>query len=215
MNKQMLYFLRHGQTQFNVFRRLQGWSNSQLTEKGIQIAKTSGQMFKDIPFDLVYSSDLTRALDTAKIFLESARKNLPINPLSDLREIGFGYFEGMDGPSTWRLADAKAVELGIIPEGKEAPESIRIDMLHLMDPYCLAEKHEDFMNRLKNGIMGILKKHPDKKHILILSHSSVIKAIFDTFDPDFETVMEAQNGSISTMSYYNNRFKVESFNKFE
>jgi len=182
MNKQMLYFLRHGQTQFNVFRRLQGWSNSQLTEKGIQIAKTSGQMFKDIPFDLVYSSDLTRALDTAKIFLESARKNLPINPLSDLREIGFGYFEGMDGPSTWRLADAKAVELGIIPEGKEAPESIRIDMLHLMDPYCLAEKHEDFMNRLKNGIMGILKKHPDKKHILILSHSSVIKAIFDTFD---------------------------------
>lgn len=211
----MLYFLRHGQTQFNVFRRLQGWSNSQLTEKGIQIAKTSGQMFKDIPFDLVYSSDLTRALDTAKIFLESARKNLPINPLSDLREIGFGYFEGMDGPNTWRLADAKAVELGIIPEGKEAPESIRIDMLHLMDPYCLAEKHEDFMNRLKNGIMGILKKHPDKKHILILSHSSVIKAIFDTFDPDFETVMEAQNGSISTMSYYNNRFKVESFNKFE
>lgn len=215
MNKQMLYFLRHGQTQFNVFRRLQGWSNSQLTEKGIQIAKTSGQMFKDIPFDLVYSSDLTRALDTAKIFLESARKNLPINPLSDLREIGFGYFEGMDGPSTWRLADAKAVELGIIPEGKEAPESIRIDMLHLMDPYCLAEKYEDFMNRLKNGIMGILKKHPDKKHILILSHSSVIKAIFDTFDPNFETVIEAQNGSISTMSYYNNRFKVESFNKFE
>ncbi len=215
MNKQMLYFLRHGQTQFNVFRRLQGWSNSQLTEKGIQVAKTSGQIFKDIPFDLVYSSDLTRALDTAKIFLESARKNLPINPLSDLREIGFGYFEGMDGPSTWRLADAKAVELGIIPEGKEASESIRIDMLYLMDPYCLAEKHEDFMNRLKNGIMGILKKHPDKKHILILSHSSVIKAIFDTFDPDFETVMEAQNGSISTMSYYNNRFKVKSFNKFE
>ncbi len=215
MNKQILYFLRHGQTQFNVFRRLQGWSNSQLTENGIQIAKTSGQSFKDIPFDLVYSSDLTRALDTAKIFLESAGKNLIIHPSSDLREIGFGYFEGMDGPSTWRLADAKAVDMGIVPVGEEAPESTRIDMLHLMDPYRLAEKYEDFMNRLRSGIMGILTNHPDKKHILILSHSSVIKAVFDTFDPDFETVVEAQNGSISTMSYCDNRFRVESFNRFK
>jgi probable phosphoglycerate mutase len=154
-------------------------------------------------------------LNTAKIFLESVGKNLTIYPSSQLREIGLGYFEGLDGPSTWRLADAKAVEMGIIPEGEEAPEATRIDMLHLMDPYRLAEKYEDFLNRLKNGIMGILNNHPDKKHILIISHSAAIKAVFDTFDPDFKTVFEAQNGSISTINYYNNRFKVQSFSRFE
>jgi probable phosphoglycerate mutase len=84
MDKQFLYFLRHGQTQFNVFHRLQGWSNSQLTANGIQVAKTSGENFKDIPFDLVYSSDLTRALEYRKnIFRISRQKpdNLSVIPV--------------------------------------------------------------------------------------------------------------------------------------
>ena len=214
MEKQILYFLRHGQTQFNVFRRLQGWSNSQLTPSGIQAARQSGEAFGHIPFDAVYSSDLTRALDTAKLFLSAAGKDLPIIPSRDLREIGFGYFEGLDGPGTWRLADVKAADMGLIPAGEEAPEALRIDMVHLLDPYHLAEDYRTFLGRLRRGVETILRKNPEKQHILLFSHSSVIKAVFDTFDPDFQTPAEARNGSISSMAYDGACFRVLSFNQF-
>ncbi|MDO4432113.1 MAG: histidine phosphatase family protein [Aerococcaceae bacterium] len=215
MTRQILYFLRHGQTQFNVFGRLQGWSNSQLTPKGIAVAKHAGKAFQQIPFDAVYSSDLTRALDTASLFLEAANQALPVHPSADLREIGFGYFEGLDGRNTWKLADVRAADLGLIPEGTAAPEAIRIDMLHQMDPYHLAENYHTFATRLKNGIQTILAENTDKQHLLIVSHSSSIKAIFDTFDPNYQTTENADNGSMSILHYENGQFVVQGFNLFE
>lgn len=41
-----VYFVRHGQTMFNYFQRMQGWSDSPLTAKGIQDAKKAGQHLK-------------------------------------------------------------------------------------------------------------------------------------------------------------------------
>src|SRR5690554_4521335 len=89
-----IYLTRHGQTEWNVIGKLQGWGNSNLTEKGIENAKRLSQRLKEVNFDYVYSSPQQRALDTAKLI--RGDRNIEINVLDDLREIGFGSWEGME-----------------------------------------------------------------------------------------------------------------------
>ena len=61
-----IYFVRHGQTIWNVEKRFQGLSDSPLTELGITQAKWLGEKLKDIKFDKFYSTSLKRAYDTPK-----------------------------------------------------------------------------------------------------------------------------------------------------
>ena len=63
------YFVRHGETYFNFYGRMQGWSNALLTEDGIKNVHRSGRGLADIEFDAVYTSDLKRTIDTASIIL--------------------------------------------------------------------------------------------------------------------------------------------------
>lgn len=64
-----LYLVRHGQSVPNFEKRHSGWSMLPLTEKGFGDARRAGETLKDIQFDRVYSSDLTRAVQTARTAL--------------------------------------------------------------------------------------------------------------------------------------------------
>ena len=61
--------MRHGQTLFNVRRKVQGWCDAPLTDLGIEQAKTTGKYFKacNITFDQAYSSTSERACDTLEL----------------------------------------------------------------------------------------------------------------------------------------------------
>ena len=86
-----LYLMRHGQTRFNVQKRIQGASDSPLTELGIKQAKMARRFFENqgIRFDRVYSSTQERACDTAEIV--SGRTDY--TRLKGLKEWDFGAFE--------------------------------------------------------------------------------------------------------------------------
>ena len=60
--KKTLYLMRHGQTLFNVRRKIQGACDSPLTELGINQAKHVSQYFKDIKLDHAYASTSERSL---------------------------------------------------------------------------------------------------------------------------------------------------------
>ncbi|MFU0771743.1 MAG: hypothetical protein ACFWUH_09555 [Limosilactobacillus fermentum] len=62
MTKINIYLVRHGQTYYNIYNKLQGWSNSPLTDQGYQDAEKAGQRLKDVHFDAAFCSDLTRAV---------------------------------------------------------------------------------------------------------------------------------------------------------
>ena len=89
-----LYIIRHGETSWNVQRRLQGASDTDLNENGITLAKRTGEALKEIPFDLCFTSPLKRAKMTAELIL--AGRNIPIYDDERLREISFGEWEGRD-----------------------------------------------------------------------------------------------------------------------
>lgn len=86
----ILYLMRHGETLFNQQKKIQGWCDSPLTEKGIRQAQIAGAYFKDhsIIFDNVYASTAERASDT----LEQVTDR-PYKRVKGLKEWNFGRFE--------------------------------------------------------------------------------------------------------------------------
>ena len=89
--KKTLYLMRHGQTLFNVRRKIQGWCDSPLTELGIKQVEIASKYFKDnnIIFDHAYSSTSERCCDTLEIITD-----MPYTRLKGLKEWNFGIFEG-------------------------------------------------------------------------------------------------------------------------
>ncbi|MBQ9153408.1 MAG: histidine phosphatase family protein [Solobacterium sp.] len=86
------WYVRHGQTLFNVLGRLQGWCDSPLTEKGIADAEKAEQALKGIPFDKAWSSPSPRAVKTARIILR--RHNAVLKTHEDLKEFDYGLLDG-------------------------------------------------------------------------------------------------------------------------
>ena len=62
-----LYIIRHGETDWNKEKRLQGQSDTQLNEYGIELARITGEALKDVHFDYIFSSPLKRAYKTAEL----------------------------------------------------------------------------------------------------------------------------------------------------
>ncbi len=90
-----IYLARHGETDWNAERRLQGQTDTPLNSKGRQQAAQLAEHLKGIHLDAVYSSTLSRSRDTAEI----ARGGVPLKSLAGLKERNHGKFEGkmLDG----------------------------------------------------------------------------------------------------------------------
>lgn len=87
-----LYIARHGQTEENVQRILQGQMPGHLTETGIRQAEELREKLRDIRFDCIFTSDLLRAVDTTRIISEPHGGDFELEPL--LRERDFGIHTG-------------------------------------------------------------------------------------------------------------------------
>ena len=89
----VIYLSRHGETDWNKKHWLQGTTDIPLNENGIEVAETTAEALKDVPFDLIFSSPLKRAYQTAEILKRD--RPIPIYTDERLREISFGSFEGL------------------------------------------------------------------------------------------------------------------------
>ncbi len=88
-----LYFLRHGETDWNRLRRMQGGIDIPLNEKGREVARLSARELQKVPFDLIISSPLSRAVETARIVTGYA--DIPMRLDDRLRELSWGEWEGL------------------------------------------------------------------------------------------------------------------------
>lgn len=89
--KTILYFVRHGESQGNAARLFLGHTNLDLTQKGHQQAECTAEYLNDINADVIYSSDLLRAYNTAKHAAE--KRGMTIVTNKNLREIYAGKWE--------------------------------------------------------------------------------------------------------------------------
>ena len=87
-----IYLFRHGETDWNKARRLQGQSNIPLNPFGRELAMKTAEALQDISFDRAFSSPLSRAVETAQILLGDTQ--IPVITDHRLLEINFGDCEG-------------------------------------------------------------------------------------------------------------------------
>ncbi len=88
----IIYVMRHGETSWNKGRRLQGRHGADLDEEGVLLAEITRDGMRDIPFDVCYTSPLTRARHTAEIVI--GERDIPVIEEPRIMEIAFGVWEG-------------------------------------------------------------------------------------------------------------------------
>ena len=108
----MLYIIRHGKTDWNVRHKMQGRTDIPLNEEGRQMAEAAREEYRDIHFDICFSSPLIRAKETAEILLRD--RNIPILTDDRLLEMSFGRFEGVE--NSFQIPDCPINELFFHPE---------------------------------------------------------------------------------------------------
>lgn len=121
-----LYIIRHGRTDWNNLKKLQGRTDIPLNEEGREMAKAAHDEYKDIHFDVCYCSPLVRAKETAQILLEG--RNVPLIIDDRLIEMSFGVLEGIENayknPETPAYTFFKEPEHYIPAEGGESFEEL-------------------------------------------------------------------------------------------
>jgi len=98
-----LVFIRHGFSEWNAKNLFTGWRDVNLTERGVEEAKTAGQKLKDadFEFDIAFTSVLTRAIKTCNIVLEEAGQLwIPQVKNWRLNERHYGELQGLDKKAT-------------------------------------------------------------------------------------------------------------------
>ncbi len=155
-----IYMIRHGVTDWNVAKRMQGSTDIPLNEDGREVARKTSIGLKDVHFDRVYSSPLCRAYETAQIILGD--RDLPIQKDDRLREISFGDYEGMviRGPEA-TLPDPsflnffEAPELYVPPKGGETFASLFARTSDFLKDFAAESNNDDTVLVAAHG--GVLK----------------------------------------------------------
>ena len=147
-----LYVVRHGETIWNAENRVQGVSDIPLTDKGRLDATLQKDFVKSLDIDVVISSPLDRAIETAKLLTDN---KLPINTDDRIKERDWGLNEGanIDEVDKWDCWDL------ILNTRVQNIESI-----------------QDFMYRVSSFLEDIKVRYKDKK-VLLVTHSAVIRVI--------------------------------------
>ena len=157
----MLYIIRHGITDWNIRKKLQGQTDISLNEEGRLMAQKAAEEIRDTHFDLCYCSPLIRAKETADILLSG--RNIPIITDERLMEMGFGICEGIE--------DYRNAEDTTIPVLFRTPEKYT-------DPPEGAESLDDLFRRTGEFLEELVfPKLKDGTDILIVGHGAMNSSI--------------------------------------
>ena len=109
-----LVLVRHGQSEWNLENKFTGWTDIELSEKGVEEAKEAGKALKEkgFKFDVAYTSALKRAQNTLKYILEEmGEQNIPIKSSWRLNERHYGALQGLNKDETKEKYGAEQVLL--------------------------------------------------------------------------------------------------------
>ena len=181
----ILILVRHGQSIWNAQNRFTGWTDVELSEKGIDEAEEAGRQLSQINFGVVHTSDLIRAQRTAKIIME-------LNEASDgtitkndwrLNERHYGSLQGLNKEETAQKYGADLVHSWRRSFDIPPPEGESLEMTaERTIPYF----NEEIVPDLQNG-----------SNVLVSAHGNSLRSIvmhIENIDPEKITSLEIPTG---------------------
>jgi broad specificity phosphatase PhoE len=166
-----LYITRHGETEWNQEKRMQGWLDSNLTENGIKNAVSLGERLKETELTAIYSSTSGRTKATASLI--RGERGIPVIYDENLREIKLGQWEGKTHSAIKELYQTEFEAFWNAPHQYTSVGG---------------ETFEETRARASKVLNRIKKEHKSG-NILIVTHSVVIKCLYSFF----------KNSSIETL----------------
>ncbi len=154
-----LLLVRHGSTEYNSTRRFAGASDIEMNAVGYQQIERLCERLANERIDIIYSSNLKRALTTAEVI--SAKHNVEIVPCTELREINYGEAEGLTFEQIGHRYPAVAELIANFNPRLKFPGG---------------EGFEEFAIRTKK-FLDKLEKHVSSQTILVVSHSGPLQAL--------------------------------------
>ena len=163
-----LYLIRHGETDWNKIKRLQGATDIPLNENGEAVAKATSEGLKDIHFDMIFTSPLKRAYRTAE--LVRGEREIPLMIDERIQEICFGDYEGVI----------------LKAEGGNIPDPDFVFFFTKPDKYKTPPNGESIPELLKRTgeFLDELKHREDlqDKTILISTHGAAVRAMINNIE---------------------------------
>ena len=156
-----LLLTRHGQTDWNIARRYQGHSNTGLNQTGVRQAELLANRLSAEIIHAIYSSDLSRAVDTANRIQRLQQTAKAVATDMRWRELSFGDWEGM----TYEEMSAHSPELF---------DAWMKDSLTVSTPN--GETHRQLAERVKSAFDELKAKHKDET-VLLVGHSGSMQTL--------------------------------------
>jgi probable phosphoglycerate mutase len=184
-----LYIFRHGETDWNKIEKLQGHADTPLNDRGREQALELARVLMDKRPQIILSSDLTRAHDTARI-IAAELGSLPVQTASGLRELHLGLVQGMTrtalrqkyGPEMWMRMEFNNPEWddSSFPEG-ETKRAATSRALRTLTRFLETTSYE---------------------RIGIATHGFLIKLLIVAMTQDYDFPFDIPNGRFFEVHYH-------------
>lgn len=154
-----LILVRHGESTWNIERRIQGTLDPPLSDKGRQQAEALARRLRGLEVAAIYASPRRRAFETAEILARGL--NRPVIPHPALAEIGLGAWEGRT------VTELRAAHGGTYDTWLRAPREYAPPG---------SEPADGFVRRVLDGIGEMVQAHPEGT-LLLATHAMVVRAV--------------------------------------
>jgi probable phosphoglycerate mutase len=179
-----LYLVRHGETDWNAVRRIQGSTDIPLNSMGRDQARTTGRLLARREWNGIYSSPLSRAFETASIIAAEVALHTP-STIDAIVERNYGDAEGLDG--------------------------VQIDERFPGDtPVPGRETHDEVADRVIPALIGLAQSRPGSA-LIVVTHGGVIRSVLNAVDPDVAHG-SITNGSIHSFELVDGSLELVAFN---
>ena len=187
----VLILIRHGQSVWNAENRFTGWTDVELSERGVSEAERAGDLLSEIRFGVVHTSGLIRAQKTAEIIMSrnNVSGKIPVMKDQRLNERHYGDLQGLNKAETAEKHGAEQVHIwrrsfDVPPPGGE---SLKMNAERTI-PYF----EEEIVPDLKDG-----------KNVLVSAHGNSLRSIvmhIESISPEEIVSLEIATG---TPMFYN------------
>lgn len=213
MTKTRLYIVRHGKTMFNTIGRAQGWSDTPLTAEGERGIRELGLGLaeKGLQFELAFSSDSGRTIQTMGILLEELglTGRIPYTYDKRIREWCFGSFDGAYNGELF---------MGLMPRVFHVDHVHQLSYPELaeglveVDTAGWAEPWEVLRDRILEGFHSLAQQLESRGggNALVVSHGMTIGTLAWLIDPSTPRGLGLKNGSVTVVEYENGKFQLQS-----
>ena len=193
-----IILVRHAEAEGNLYRRIHGWTDGDITEMGREQVKALEARFALRHIDAVYSSDMKRTMATAEALY--VPRKLPLQLRRDLREVNMGLWEDKCWGWVANFDEKQYQALNRNPRAWTVPG---------------CEAYDDTLRRMRGALLDIARQHPDKT-VAVVSHGSAIRILLGDLlgycPEELHHVLYCDNTAIAELTAEGETLKLHYYN---